>query len=185
MNIYEIFIIGVGLAMDAFAVSVCKGLSGFKFEFKKGLVVALYFGLFQGIMPLLGFLLGVSFEQFIVGIDHWIAFILLFMIGFNMIKESFSKEGTYMDGCVCFFHMFPLAIATSIDALTVGIMLAFLRVNIIFSITIISIVTFILTFIGYKLGNVFGNKYEKKAQLLGGFILIFMGFKILIEHLLF
>ena len=185
MEIFGIFLIGVGLAMDAFAVSLCKGLSNKIFSFKKCIIVGLYFGIFQGIMPLIGYVLGISFEELIVSIDHWIAFVLLFLIGFNMMKESFSCCNEDLNDNVDFYEMIPLAVATSIDALTVGITFAFLQVNIILAIVIISCVTFLICNFGFLIGNKFGNKYEKRAKLVGGLILIFMCIKILIEHLLF
>lgn len=183
MGILEIILVSVGLAMDAFAVSVCKGLSIRKLDFKKIGIVGGYFGLFQGLMPMIGFFLGSLLGNIIVSIDHWVAFVLLGVIGFNMLKEAFSKDNDSCDDRVDFKAMFPLAVATSIDALAVGITLAFLEVNIWLSILIIGTITFILSCFGVKLGNIFGNKYEKKAQMIGGLILIFMGIKILIEHL--
>lgn len=183
MGIVEILLTSVGLAMDAFAVSVCKGLSMKRFDIRKGLVVGLYFGLFQGLMPLLGYLLGSTFEKMIVSIDHWVAFVLLGIIGFNMIKEALSKDCESVNDKVDFKAMLPLAIATSIDALAIGITMAFLKVNIWIAILCIGIITFIMSFIGVKIGNRFGNKYEKKAQLFGGIILIILGIKILLEHL--
>ncbi len=183
MGILEIILVSVGLAMDAFAVSVCKGLSIRKLDFKKIGIVGGYFGLFQGLMPMIGFFLGSLLGNIIVSIDHWVAFVLLGVIGFNMLKEAFSKDNDSCDDRVDFKAMFPLAVATSIDALAIGITLAFLEVNIWLSILIIGTITFILSCFGVKLGNIFGNKYEKKAQIIGGLILIFMGIKILIEHL--
>lgn len=185
MRIFEIILIGVGLAMDAFAVSLCKGLSSKLFSFKKCIIVGLYFGIFQGIMPLLGYMLGISFEELIVAIDHWIAFVLLVLIGINMMKESFSCCDDNLNDKVDFFEMVPLAIATSIDALTVGITFAFLQVDIFVAIIIISFLTLLICIVGFFIGNIFGNKFEKKAKFIGGMILIFMGIKILIEHLLF
>lgn len=183
MNLIEIILVSIGLAMDAFAVSVCKGLSIRKVNLNKIVIIGGYFGLFQGLMPMIGFFLGNIFGNIIVSVDHWVAFILLIMIGYNMLRDAFSKESDSSDDRVDFKAMFPLAIATSIDALAVGITLAFLKVNIIKSIFIIGIITFLISCFGVKVGNVFGNKYEKKAQMIGGVILIFMGIKILIEHL--
>lgn len=183
MGVLEIVLVSVGLAMDSFAVSICKGLSIKRFDIKKGLIIGLYFGLFQGLMPLIGYLLGSSFEIYITSIDHWIAFGLLTIIGLNMIKESFSKDGENFNDKVDFKTMFPFAIATSIDALAVGITFAFLRVNIVMAFLLIGIITFILSFVGVKLGNKFGNKYEKKAQIVGGIILVLIGIKILLDHL--
>ena len=183
MGILEIILIGISLAMDAFAVSICKGLSMKKMEWRKAIIIGLYFGIFQGIMPLLGYVLGVGFENRIESIDHWIAFILLSFIGINMIKESFKKNDKDADDKIDFKTMIILAIATSIDALAVGVTFAFLEVNILFSICIITIITFFISMIGVKIGNVFGDKYEAKAEKIGGIILIFIGIKILIEHL--
>ncbi len=184
MGILEIIFIGLGLAMDAFAVSVCKGLSMKKLNWKKAIIIGLYFGIFQMLMPVIGYGLGTAFESFVTSIDHWIAFILLVLIGGNMIKEAFSKESSEScNDCVDFKTMLILAIATSIDALAVGITFAFLQTNIILAVAIIGIVTFILSLIGVKIGNTFGNKYEKKAEFVGGFILVLIGLKILLEHL--
>lgn len=183
MGIIEILLTSIGLAMDAFAVAVCKGLSMKKFDKKKGLIIGLYFGLFQGLMPLVGYLIGTTFQDLITSLDHWIAFVLLGFIGGNMLKEGMSKESEKNNDKVDFKTMIPLAIATSIDALAVGITFAFLKVNILFAVFSIGIVTFILSYIGSKIGNKFGNQYEKKAQLFGGLILILIGLKILLEHL--
>lgn len=183
MGILEIIIIAIGLAMDAFAVSICKGLSMKKMSWKKGLIIGGYFGFFQALMPLIGYLLGIGFQDKVTGIDHWIAFILLGIIGINMIKEALSKEEEGRNDSVNFKEMIVLAIATSIDALAVGITMAFLEVNIAIAITIIGIITFAISVIGVKIGNIFGNKYEKKAEFAGGIILILMGIKILLEHL--
>lgn len=183
MNTIEILIIGIGLAMDAFAVAICKGLSIKKLSLKKCLIVGTYFGIFQGLMPLLGFILGISFQSIITKIDHWIAFIFLGVIGINMIKESSSKEESTTTDKLDFNSMVPLAIATSIDALAIGITFAFLKVNILFASTIITVTTLIISTIGVILGNKFGTKYEKKAEFTGGIILILMGIKILLEHL--
>lgn len=183
MKISGIIVIAIGLAMDAFAVSICKGLSMRKMNWKKGIIIGLYFGIFQGVMPLLGYLLGVGFKDKVEGIDHWIAFILLLAIGINMIKEAFSEEDECTNDSINFKEMVVLAIATSIDALAVGITMAFLNVNIMISILIITAITFIISIIGVKIGNIFGDKYEKKAEFSGGIILILMGIKILLEHL--
>lgn len=182
MDFIEIFLVGIGLSMDAFAVSVCKGLSFKRFYFKYMLIVGLYFGLFQGLMPVIGYFLGSSLGNIMISIDHWVAFILLFLIGFNMLKDAFSKDNDISDDKVNFKVMLPLAVATSIDAFSVGITLAFLRVNIFISVLIIGIITFIMSFIGVFIGNKFGFKYGRGAQILGGIILIFMGFRILVEH---
>lgn len=183
MSILSIIVIAIGLAMDAFAVSICKGLSMKKMSWKKALIIGGYFGFFQALMPLIGYLLGIGFQDKVTGIDHWIAFILLGIIGINMIKEALSKEDEGKNDSVKFKEMIVLAIATSIDALAVGITMAFLEVNIAVAITIIGIITFAISVIGVKIGNIFGNKYEKKAEFAGGVILILMGIKILLEHL--
>lgn len=184
MSIFELFILAIGLSMDAFAVSICKGLSMKKMNWKKAIIIGLYFGGFQALMPTIGYFLSKGFESFVTSIDHWVAFILLSIIGGNMIKEAFSEESS--ENCndnVGFKTMIVLAIATSIDALAVGITLAFLNVNLILAITLIGIITFVLSIIGTKVGNVFGDRYENKAELFGGAILIFLGIKILLEHL--
>ena len=183
MSLLTLFITAVGLSMDAFAVSICKGLAMKKLDFKKALVIGLWFGGFQALMPLAGYLLGSRFEQYVTAIDHWIAFILLSLIGANMIKESLSKEESETNDCVDVKTMFLLAIATSIDALAVGVTYAFLKVAIIPAISFIGVTTFILSVAGVKVGNIFGTKYKSKAELTGGVILILMGVKILIEHL--
>ncbi len=196
MGLIELFILSVGLSMDAFAVSICKGLSLKKVTFKECGKVGLYFGGFQGGMPLIGFILGVQFKDYITSIDHWIAFILLSFIGINMIRESMEKdnEGEIADlseaavgkeevNQLGFKSMVMLAIATSIDALAVGVTFAFLQVDIVPAVLFIGIVTFILSSIGVKVGNVFGTKYKSKAEFAGGAILILMGIKILFEHL--
>ena len=183
MGTIEILLISVGLAMDAFAVSVCKGLSMKKMNWKKAIIIGLYFGIFQALMPVLGYFLGTTFEQFITNIDHWIAFVLLSAIGGNMIKESFDQESENCNDNVDVKTMVILAIATSIDALAVGITFACLRINIVLPVISIGIITFILSVIGVKIGNKFGDKYENKAEFIGGLILILLGIKILLEHL--
>ncbi|MBO5476803.1 MAG: manganese efflux pump [Clostridia bacterium] len=182
MSILELCIISIGLAMDAFAVAICKGLSVKKLNFKHMLIVGGYFGVFQGIMPVIGYLLSVGFEKYITSVDHWIAFILLGLIGANMIKESLGDDEN-IDCSFTFKAMLPLAIATSIDALAVGVTFAFLNVNIILAVLLIGSITFVLSMIGTKIGNVFGEKFKNKAELIGGIILILMGLKILLEHL--
>ena len=182
MGFLETVFVAIGLAMDAFAVSVCKGLSMFKMNWKKAFIIAIYFGIFQMVMPLLGFLLGIGFSEWIEAIDHWIAFILLSFIGGKMIKESFDKSEN-LDDKVDFKTMSMLAIATSIDALAIGITYAFLDVkNCMFSFALIGIITFIISLFGVKIGNKFGIKYGNKAEMIGGLILIFIGVEILIEH---
>ncbi|WP_040193942.1 manganese efflux pump MntP [Clostridium culturomicium] len=190
MNLLELFIIAVGLSMDAFAVSICKGLSLQKLYFKNALTVGLYFGIFQGGMPLIGYILGVQFQDKITAFDHWIAFVLLGIIGLKMIKEALEKEPEHeiasdeVSDELCFKNMTILAIATSIDALAVGVTFAFLNVDIIPAVSFIGIVTLVLSMVGVKIGNIFGTKYKSKAELAGGIILILMGAKILLEHLL-
>lgn len=182
MGIIEIILMGVGLAMDAFAVSICKGLSMQKMEWKKAGIIGLYFGGFQAIMPVIGYFLGVGFEDKIKSIDHWIALVLLSIIGINMIREAFSEEEE-ADDKIDFKTMVVLAVATSIDALTVGVTFAFLSVNIWLAITAIGIITLVMSMIGVKIGNVFGDKYKSKAEITGGVILILLGIKVLLEHL--
>lgn len=187
MSLIELFVLAVGLSMDAFAVAVCKGLAMEKAEFKKAGIIGLYFGIFQAAMPLAGYLLGVGFQKNITAIDHWIAFILLSLIGFNMIKEAFKKDCACCvdgnDASIDFKTMIILAIATSIDALAVGVTFAFLKVDIIAAVSFIGIITFVLSMIGVKVGSVFGARYKAKAEFLGGSILILIGLKILLEHL--
>ncbi len=183
MGITEIFLISVGLAMDAFAVSVCKGLSMKKMSWKKAIIIGLWFGIFQGIMPLIGYFLGTTFEAAVTSIDHWIAFVLLGIIGGKMIKDSFNKDCEECSDDLSFKGMLILAIATSIDALAIGITLAFLNTNIAFAVSSIGLITFALSIIGVKIGNKFGSKYESKAEFAGGAILILLGLKILLEHL--
>lgn len=183
MEDFELILISIGLAMDAFAVSVCKGLSMKKMNFYKAIVIGLWFGIFQAGMPVIGYFLGSSFEDIIEKFDHLIAFILLSFIGGKMIKDIFCKEETNFDDSVGFKIMLILAIATSIDALTVGITFAFLDVDIVFAALSIGIITFILSVLGVKIGNQFGSKYEKKAEFVGGLILICLGIKNLLEHI--
>lgn len=183
MNFLSLFIIAVGLSMDAFAVAICKGLAMKKITFKNSLIVGLWFGCFQGLMPLIGFLLGIRFKDYITNIDHWIAFILLALIGANMIHESFSKDEEQADDSLKFRDMLVLAVATSIDALAAGVTFAFLQVEIVPAILFIGLITFILSVTGVKIGNVFGTRYKSKAEFAGGLILILMGIKILLEHL--
>ena len=184
MDLLSLFILAVGLSMDAFAVSICKGLAMDHVTLKKAGIVGLWFGGFQALMPAIGYLLGATFEKYITAFDHWIAFILLVLIGSNMIKESFSKEEEHTDASFAFKTMLLMAIATSIDALAVGVTFGLLPdVNIIAAITLIGSTTFILSGVGLKVGNVFGLRYKSKAELAGGIILILIGIKILLEHL--
>ena len=182
MSLFELFLIACGLSMDAFAVSVCKGLSVKKTTFRQSLTAGLWFGGFQAGMPLLGYLLGVSFSSLITSIDHWIAFALLAIIGGNMIRESFSPDEC-CDGSFSPRAMFPLAVATSIDALAVGITFAFLKVSIVPAVSFIGVITFLLSAAGLKIGNVFGSRWRSKAEFAGGVVLILLGTKILLEHL--
>ena len=183
MGVIEILLVAIGLAMDAFAVSVCKGLSMKKMSWNKAIIVGLYFGIFQGLMPVIGYFLGTAFQSLVTQIDHWIAFGLLVFIGSNMLKEAFAKNSENCNDKVDLKTMLVLAIATSIDALAIGITFAFLNVNLIIAVSIIGIITFAISVIGVKIGNKFGDKYERKAEAVGGLILIFMGVKILLEHL--
>lgn len=182
MSFIELFLIAVGLSMDAFAVSVCKGLSVKRLSPKHALLVGIYFGGFQFLMPVIGYLLGFKFEHIITNIDHWIAFVLLAFIGGSMIKESFGKSEELNDD-FSFKTMLMMAVATSIDALAVGITFAFLSVRILPAAGLIGITTFIISGDGIYIGNVFGAKYKSKAELAGGVILILIGVKILLEHL--
>ena len=184
----ELFLLGVGLSMDAFAVSVCKGLGMRKLDKKQALIIGLYFGGFQALMPLIGWLLGSQFQQYITSIDHWIAFILLGFIGGKMMVEAvreWNEEETVevMDAPIDHKNMFVLAVATSIDALAVGITFAFLNTPIIEAITIIGITTMVLSIIGVIVGTFFGSRYKSKAEFIGGLILVLLGLKILLEHL--
>lgn len=183
MGIVEITLLGIGLAMDAFAVSICKGLSMKKMNWKNAIIIALYFGIFQALMPVIGYFLGTTFESLVTKFDHWIAFVLLLAIGGSMVKEAFSKEEENKNDKVDFKTMSILALATSIDALAVGITFAFFEVNVLLAVTIIGLITFIISIIGVKIGNRFGDKYQSKAELTGGIILILLGIKILLEHL--
>ena len=183
MGLLELFILAVGLSMDAFAVSVCKGLAMPNITVKKTLIVGVWFGGFQALMPTLGYFLGVQFRDKITAIDHWIAFILLGIIGANMIKEACSGECEEENESLDIKTMFLLAVATSIDALAVGITFAFLNVHLIAAVSFIGVTTFTLSAAGVKIGNIFGTKYKSKAELAGGVILILLGCKILLEHL--
>ncbi|MCI9148432.1 MAG: manganese efflux pump [Hungatella sp.] len=185
MSLPELFLIAVGLSMDAFAVSICKGLSMGKMNFRHAVIIGLYFGGFQAFMPFTGYLLGSRFQNAITAYDHWIAFILLAVIGGNMIKESFDADEDSCNSSVAFKDMAILAVATSIDALAVGVTFAFLQVAIVPAVSFIGIVTFLLSMAGVKVGNVFGCRYKSKAEFAGGFILITLGVKILLEHLFF
>lgn len=186
MGLLELILIAIGLAMDAFAVSICKGLNMRKMNYRQAGIIALFFGSFQAIMPLIGWFLGKQFESYITSIDHWIAFLLLAFIGVNMIREALGEdedEDESPQDQLDIGELFMLAVATSIDALAVGITFAFLKVNILPAVSIIGIITFVISFAGVGIGHQFGRKYEKKAELAGGIILICIGLKILLEHL--
>lgn len=182
MGITELVIISIGLAMDAFAVSIGKGLSLRRIKFGHVMSVGLWFGGFQALMPLIGYFLGSAFAAIVSDFDHWVAFFLLGIIGFNMIRDSFSKEEDKHDDNFSFKVMFMLAVATSIDALAVGVSFAFLCVNIIEAVLVIGIITFVFSAMGLKIGNVFGMRYKSKAEFTGGLVLVLMGIKILVEH---
>lgn len=184
MSLLELFLIAVGLSMDAFAVSVCKGLSMGKLCIKSALVIGLYFGGFQALMPAIGYFLGSYFQDAIVAYDHWIAFLLLGMIGGNMVREALNPEEETCDASVYAKDMIGLAVATSIDALAVGVTFAFLNVHILPAVSCIGATTFLLSVIGVKIGTAFGCRYKSKAELAGGVILVLMGVRILAGHLL-
>lgn len=183
MGIWEMLIIAVGLSMDAFAVAVCKGLSMQKMNYKHAIVTGCFFGGFQALMPLLGYLIGTQFKDYITFIDHWIAFVLLSIIGINMIRESRKECCENFGNSFNLKNMTVLSLATSIDALAIGVTFAFLQVNIIPAVSIIGVTTFTFSFIGVKIGNLFGARFKSKAEFTGGIILIAMGIKILIDHL--
>lgn len=183
MNLLDLFILAVALSMDAFAVSICKGLSVGKLQLRHALICGVYFGGFQALMPLLGWLLGSQFQSLITSVDHWIAFILLGIIGLNMVKESRSQDEECPTASFGVKAMLPMAVATSIDALAVGVTFAFLDVDIVPAVSFIGVITFLCSAAGVKIGNAFGLKFKSRAELLGGIVLILMGLKILIEHL--
>ncbi|NCB30207.1 MAG: manganese efflux pump [Clostridia bacterium] len=185
MGFGELLLISVGLSMDAFAVSVCKGLAAKTVGFRHVVTAGLWFGGFQALMPLLGYLLGTTFEQYITAVDHWVVFALLALIGGNMIRDALAPaEEEQPDACFGWWTMLVMALATSVDALAVGITFALLpEVNIVAAVSCIGIITFLLSAIGIKAGALFGTKYSAKAELLGGAILILIGLKILLEHL--
>ena len=183
MGLIEIVLSGIALAMDAFAVSICKGLTLKKMEISKALICGIYFGVFQAIMPLIGYFIGKSFITFIESFDHWIAFAILAIIGINMIRESFSKEEVDPDFSAK--AMLILALATSIDALTMGLSFSMvdLRVNIFAAVTIIGVITFVLSGLGVFIGNIFGSRFNKVAQIIGGVCLVLIGVKVLLDGL--
>ena len=182
MGIIELFLLAVGLSMDAFAVSVCKGLAMKKCTIKKAMTCGIWFGGFQALMPLIGYFLGSFFADMITKYAHWIAFVLLIIIGGNMIKEAMGEEEK-VDACMDAKEMFILAIATSIDALAVGVTFAFLKVQIVPAVSFIGCVTFVCSAIGVKIGSIFGSKYRSKSEFCGGMILILIGLKILLNGL--
>ena len=182
MGLFELFVLAVGLSMDAFAVSVCKGLSLGKITKKHMCLAGAWFGGFQALMPFVGYLLGKQFERNITSIDHWIAFVLLGIIGVGMILES-RHPAEKQNASFGVASMLPMAIATSIDALAVGVSFAFLQIDIVPAVSFIGATTFILSAVGVKIGNLFGARYKSKAELAGGIILVAMGVKILLEHL--
>lgn len=183
MELAELLIIAIGVSMDAFAVSICKGLSVRRIRPKHAALTAVWFGGFQALMPLAGFFLGVSFADFVSSVDHWIAFILLGIIGANMVKDSFDKdESCSLDPDFSFRTMLAMAVATSIDAFAIGVTLAFLKVNIWYAVLFIGITTALFSAAGVYLGNLFGCRYKSKAEFTGGLILIVMGLKILLDH---
>lgn len=188
MGFVEIFLIGAGLSMDAFAVSVCKGLGMHRVNYAHALVIALFFGVFQGLMPVIGWLVGSAFAVYVTAVDHWIAFALLAFVGGKMLWDAFHDEGEEEDDETStqkldLRELFMLAIATSIDALAVGVSFAFLGVHIAPAVTLIGCTTFVLTLVGVWVGNLFGSRYKSRAELTGGIILILIGVKILLEHL--
>ena len=183
MTFIELLLIAIGLSMDAFSVSICKGLTTKRFSWRMALICGLWFGGFQVLMPIIGYYLGAQFQEMIEAYDHWIAFGLLFLIGANMIREAVWGKEEQQDGSLGFKTMFLLAIATSIDALAVGVSFACIQVKLWSSVIIIGLTTFLFSVLGVKIGNVFGSKYEKSAGIIGGIILILIGLKILLEHL--
>ena len=203
MSIIEIIVIAIGVSMDAFAVAICKGLSVSNRNISQSIkdknkynskitknygdyiIIGLYFGLFQAIMPIIGYMLGVRFQQVVENVDHWFAFILLSGIGANMIKEAFQIEHESLNDKTDFKTMIGLAIATSIDALAIGVTFAILRINIFTTSLIIGLITFVISVIGVQIGSKVGNKYGKKAEAFGGIVLIIIGIKTLISHLIY
>ncbi len=183
MDSFSLLLIAVGLSMDAFAVAICKGLSTSELKLRHMIITGAFFGGFQALMPLAGYLLGTQFKDYIVTVDHWIAFVLLSVIGINMIRESRNEHCENVGDAFNLKSMIMLSIATSIDALAVGVTFAFLQVEILPAVSFIGVITFILSAVGVKIGNIFGTKFKSKAEFVGGLILIAMGLKILIEHL--
>ncbi len=184
MDLLSLFLIAVGLSMDAFAVSVCKGLATPKYKLKYSMICGAWFGGFQALMPAMGYLLGVNFKKYITAIDHWIAFVLLALIGFNMIREALKNDDEGADPSFTAKSMSLLAVATSIDALAIGITFAFLDVNIVAAVLFIGVCTFVISAAGVKIGSAFGTRFKSKAEIAGGAILIILGLRILVEHLM-
>lgn len=184
MDLLSLFLIAVGLSMDAFAVSVCKGLATPKYKLKYSMICGAWFGGFQALMPAVGYLLGVKFKKYITAIDHWIAFVLLALIGFNMIREALKNDDEGADPSFTAKSMSLLAVATSIDALAIGITFAFLDVNIVAAVLFIGVCTFVISAAGVKIGSAFGTRFKSKAEIAGGAILIILGLRILVEHLM-
>ena len=184
MDLLSLFLIAVGLSMDAFAVSVCKGLATPKYKLKYSMICGAWFGAFQALMPAVGYLLGVNFKKYITAIDHWIAFVLLALIGFNMIREALKNDDEGADPSFTAKSMSLLAVATSIDALAIGITFAFLDVNIVAAVLFIGVCTFVISAAGVKIGSAFGTRFKSKAEIAGGAILIILGLRILVEHLM-
>lgn len=184
MDLLSLFLIAVGLSMDAFAVSVCKGLATPKYKLKYSMICGAWFGGFQALMPAVGYLLGVNFKKYITAIDHWIAFVLLDLIGFNMIREALKNDDEGADPSFTAKSMSLLAVATSIDALAIGITFAFLDVNIVAAVLFIGVCTFVISAAGVKIGSAFGTRFKSKAEIAGGVILIILGLRILVEHLM-
>ena len=183
MTLGELFIVAVALSMDAFAVAVCKGLSVKCASMRQSMLVGVYFGGFQALMPLIGYLLGTTFESLIASVAHWVAFILLALIGGNMIRESFSDEDECVDCSFAVKTLVPLAVATSIDALVTGVTFAALAVYIVPAVLFIGVTTFALSTLGVKIGHMLGKRFKTKAEFAGGLVLVLMGLKILLEHL--
>lgn len=184
MDLLSLFLIAVGLSMDTFAVSVCKGLATPKYKLKYSMICGAWFGGFQALMPAVGYLLGVNFKKYITAIDHWIAFVLLALIGFNMIREALKNDDEGADPSFTAKSMSLLAVATSIDALAIGITFAFLDVNIVAAVLFIGVCTFVISAAGVKIGSAFGTRFKSKAEIAGGAILIILGLRILVEHLM-
>ena len=184
MDLLSLFLIAVGLSMDAFAVSVCKGLATPKYKLKYSMICGAWFGGFQALMPAVGYLLGVNFKKYITAIDHWIAFVLLALIGFNMIREALKNDDEGADPSFTAKSMSLLAVATSIDALAIGITFAFLDVNIVAAVLFIGVCTFVISAAVVNIGSAFGTRFKSKAEIAGGAILIILGLRILVEHLM-